>query len=163
MERFIICIITLWASLSANAQSYNYKKLSEFKNDTIACMKYNFYDQRDYFIGKKFEKLLEVYRKELVVRDVAIIPTSPFIDPKGKCYVKATSIGAMDDAPVSPDTLHAVNTVLFWIKFKAPYTVGWSNFCQSLPEDQSEDDRANSLKDFIVDDIIVVPVDRRKL
>lgn len=161
MKSFITLITFLFICFSANAQSYNYKKLSAFKNDTIAFMKYNFDDQRDYFIGKKFEKLLKVYRKELSIRDVAIIPTSPFIDPKGDSYVEATCLEAMDESEVSPDTAIAVMAAIFWVRFKAPYIVEYFSFCRSLPEEQTQDERANSLKDFIVDDIIISPFDRR--
>lgn len=162
-KKLIILIICLCISFRADAQSYNYKKLSEFKNDTLSFLQYNFYEQQSYFIGRKFEKLLEVYRRELPIRNVAIIPSSPFIDPKGDSYVRATWITTMDETPVPPDTMHAVFTALFWVRFKEPYTVEYYGFCSSLPEDQTEEERANALKDFIIDYILVKPVDRRLL
>lgn len=64
MKKLLLLIAFIAGLSKVCAQSYTYHPLKEFRGDTIAFLKQNFYDQRSYFIGKKFEVLInKIYGK----------------------------------------------------------------------------------------------------
>ena len=63
----MIFIVLVLVSGSVQAQK-EYKPLSSFNGDTIEFLRYNFRENKNRYIGQKFEKLLKDYEKELPIK-----------------------------------------------------------------------------------------------
>ena len=96
MKKLLLLIAFIAGLSKVCAQSYTYHPLKEFRGDTIAFLKQNFYDQRSYFIGKKFEVLINQYIWEMPLKDCESQGTSPYIDPKGKTYLCGAWLRSME-------------------------------------------------------------------
>ena len=83
------------------------------------------------------------------------------MDPHGVRYVCGAYVACMDLSGVSPDT---VRTPAAHIRmyFKPPFNVNADRLFYKLPENMTVDGRAKYLADFVIDDIWVFVVDRRR-
>lgn len=162
MKKLLLLIAFIAGLSKVCAQSYTYHPLKEFRGDTIAFLKHNFYDQRSYFIGKKFEVLINQYIWEMPLKDCESQGTSPYIDPKGKTYLCGAWLRSMECTPVRSDTACAVNTASIVVTFVPPYTVDDDVFCYNQPDDITPYGVANLLKDYIIKDIKIDIFDRRR-
>lgn len=68
---------------SRDTDTLKYRKLSTFNLDTMNYLKYNFYDNKPYYLNKKLEKLLE--RLELDITLVLPVDTA-YNTPTGFPY-----------------------------------------------------------------------------
>lgn len=162
MKKILLIAIMFMAIFQAQAQSFTYHPLKEFRGDTIAFIQKNFQEQGKYFVGKKFEVLLEQYMREMPLKDCDIWDTSAFIDPEGKSYISGAWLQPMETYFLPKDTAKAVYTVDFDVDFQPPYTNSSCEFDQSLPEDISPYGIALRLKDYIIKEIRIQVYDRRR-
>ena len=79
------------------AQSFTYHPLKGFHGDTISFLKSNFYDQRNYFVGKKFEVLLELYMREMPLKGCYAHGTVPYSDPNNDSFICGAWLRPMDN------------------------------------------------------------------
>lgn len=162
MKKILLVVIMFMTIIQAQAQSFTYHPFKEFRGDTIAFLQKNFQEQSKYFVGKKFEVLLEQYIREMPLKDCDTWETSPYVDPQGNCYISGAWLQPMETYFLPKDTAKAVYTVDFDIDFQPPYTVLSDNFNQSLPEDISSYGIALRLRDYIIKEIRIQVYDRRR-
>jgi len=153
-----IAIIALLVIFSVNIKAQNFKHypLSEVK-DTAQYLYLNFIKQKDYFVGKPFSEIVNIYKKDLPLSDVSYSTTSPYTDPNGKEYIDGAELCWLDlptlDYIYNKNKSYSEVTFLT-VTFKPPYTIEYHTYIESLPiENLTPDDEANGLKDFIVKDI----------
>ena len=129
--------------------------------DTIEYLKLNFDKQADYFVGRTFDEFWQIIRRDITPKLLNIKDTSPFVDPHGVRYVCGAYVACMDLSGVSPDT---VRTPAAHIRmyFKPPFKVNADRLFYKLPENMTVDGRAKYLANFVIDDIWVFVVDRRR-
>ena len=160
MKRIILLTVVSFAAIIARAQSFHYYPLKEV-GDTIEYLKLNFDKQADYFVGRTFDEFWQIIRRDIIPKLLNIKDTSPFVDPHGVRYVCGAYVACMDLSGVSPDT---VRTPAAHIRmyFKPPFKVNADRLFYKLPENMTVDGRAKYLADFVIDDIWVFVVDRRR-
>ena len=167
-NKYLLTIALLLGAISMAAQDtrqpshgFRYYPLKEVK-DTINYLKLNFDDQCDYFKGKTFDEFWQIIRQELTPKKCNPRTTSPYIDPKAISYIFGAYVGCMDLSGVPADTAETLAAHIR-MTFKPPYTVNEQDRFYRLPRNMTVDGRAKLLKDFIIDDIWVFTVDRRKI
>jgi hypothetical protein len=90
-------ILFFFLSLTAlTVKGQEYRPLPTFDTDTVAYYRYNFIENKDRYVGQRFEKLLADY--ELGIFNSSLIETSPFIDPEAKRYLQGAVIMYYPDA-----------------------------------------------------------------
>ena len=92
MKKFLFIMLFATATICANAQTHNYKTIAQCGNDTLKFLKYNFEEQKNYFIGKPVSVVLTIYRKELSIQNVSSITTNRIMDPNNKEYMQGVYI-----------------------------------------------------------------------
>ena len=160
MKRVLLSIAIIWMALPTLGQSFHYYPLKEVK-DTISYLKLNFDDQSSYFKGKTFDEFWQIIRRELSPTKCNKIETSPFIDPQGNSYVCGAFIACMDQSEVPADTSE-VRAAHINIRFKPPYNVDSHSLFYMLPDNLTIDGRAKLFMNFIIEDIWVFTIDRRR-
>lgn len=162
MKKILLVVIMFMTIIQAQAQSFTYHPFKEFRGDTIAFLQKNFKEQSNYFVGKKFEVLLEQYIREMPLKNCDILSTSPFVDPQANSYIKGAWLWPMETYFLPKDSANAVYSVDINIIFKPPYIVLRDDFNESLPEDISPYGIALRLREFIIKEIRIQVFDRRR-
>ncbi len=162
MKNLLLLVFMFINITQTQAQTFTYKPLKEFRGDTITFLLKNFQEQSKYFVGKKFEVLLEQYMREMPLKDCETYETSPFIDPQANSYISGAWLQPMEIYFLPKDSANAVYTVDFDITFQPPYTILRDDFNQSLPEDISPYGIAQRLKNYIIKEIRIQVFDRRR-
>ncbi len=162
MKKILLLVIMCIGIIQTQAQTFTYHPLKEFKGDTIRFLQKNFKEQSKYFVGKKFEVLLEQYMREMPLKDCDIRETSPFIDPQANSYISGVWLKPMDKYFLPRDSAKAVYTVDFDVIFQPPYTDSSCEFDQSQPEDISPYGIAQLLKNYIIKEVRIQVWDRRR-
>lgn len=97
MKKLFLLIFLLIGLAETQAQSFTYHPLKGFHGDTISFLKSNFYDQRNYFVGKKFEVLLELYMREMPLKGCYAHGTVPYSDPNNDSFICGAWLRPMDN------------------------------------------------------------------
>ena len=160
MKRVLLSITVFCLTLPLLGQGFHYYPLKEVK-DTIQYLKLNFDNQSSYFKGKTFDEFWQIIRRDIKPKKCNKLRTSPFIDPHGKSYVSGAYIACMDLSAVPIDTCEVLAAHIN-IDFKPPYVVDAHDLFYMLPYNITVDGRAKLLANFIIEDIWVFTVDRRR-
>ena len=160
MKRVLLSIFIFSLALPMLGQ-FHYHPLKEVK-DTIAYLKLNFDDQSDYFKGKTFDEFWQIIRRDLSPKKCNPKETSPFMDPHSHCYVRGAFVACMDPSGVSADTCEVLGAHINII-FKPPYVVNSHSLFYMLPDNITVDGRAKLMANFVIEDIWVFTVDRRRI
>lgn len=159
MKKIVSVLFMAILALNVHAQNYTYRSLSEIK-DTTQFLYQNFVLQKSYFIGKPFSVLLEAYKKDLRVGYVAFTVTSSWDDPSGNHnnYINGVDLYWVDEYRLEYLFDHDMDELTtFRAVFKAPYIKEEHAFYNTVPDSvETALDKANVLKDFIVDDIMML-------
>ena len=97
MKKLFLLLFLLIGLAETQAQSFTYHPLKGFHGDTISFLKSNFYDQRNYFVGKKFEVLLELYMREMPLKGCYAHGTVPYSDPNNDSFICGAWLRPMDN------------------------------------------------------------------
>ena len=97
MKKLFLLLFLLIGLAETQAQSFTYHPLKGFHGDTISFLKSNFYDQRNYFVGKKFEVLLELYMREMPLKGCYAHGTVPYSDPNNDSFICWAWLRPMDN------------------------------------------------------------------
>lgn len=97
MKMLFLLLFLLIGLAETQAQSFTYHPLKGFHGDTISFLKSNFYDQRNYFVGKKFEVLLELYMREMPLKGCYAHGTVPYSDPNNDSFICGAWLRPMDN------------------------------------------------------------------
>ena len=81
--------------------------------------------------------------------------------PQGNSYVCGAFIACMDQSGVPADTSE-VRAAHINIRFKPPYNVDSHSLFYMLPDNLTIDGRAKLFMNFIIEDIWVFTIDRRR-
>ncbi len=162
MKNLLLLVFMFINITQTQAQTFTYHPLKEFRGDTITFLMKNFQEQSKYFVGKKFEVLLEQYMREMPLKDCDIFDTSPFIDPQANSYISGAWLKPMDTFFLPKDSANAVYTVDFDVVFQPPYTDSSYEFDHSQPEDISPYGIAQLLKNYIIKEVRILVYDRRR-
>lgn len=112
-------------------------------------------------MGRTFDEFWQIIRRDITPKLLNIKDTSPFVDPHGVRYVCGAYVACMDLSGVSPDT-DRTPAAHIRMYFKPPFKVNADRLFYKLPENMTVDGRAKYLADFVIDDIWVFVVDRRR-
>ena len=107
-----------------NAQAFKHYTLIDADNDTIAYLQKNFIDQKTYFIGKPFSKLLDVFLMDLPLNYAAATATSPWENTTDDSeYINGIKISWFTKEEAQTFVLTDWNRTIFLnIVFQPPYT-----------------------------------------
>lgn len=97
MKMLFLLLFLLIGLAETQAQSFTYHPLKGFHGDTISFLKSIFYDQRNYFVGKKFEVLLELYMREMPLKGCYAHGTVPYSDPNNDSFICGAWLRPMDN------------------------------------------------------------------
>ncbi len=97
MKMLFLLLFLLIGLAETQAQSFTYHPLKGFHGDTISFLKSNFYDQRNYFVGKKFEVLLELYMREMPLKGCYAHGTVRYSDPNNDSFICGAWLRPMDN------------------------------------------------------------------
>ena len=160
MKRLLLSIAIFCLALPLLGQSFHYYPLKEVK-DTIQYLKLNFDNQSSYFKGKTFDEFWQILRRDISPKKCNPKDTSPFVDPHGIRYVRGAFVVCMDVNGVPADTCQVLAGHIR-IFFKPPYTVDADKLFYMMPDNSTIDSRAKLLSNFIIDELWVCIVDRRR-
>ena len=160
MKKIILLTVVSFVALIARAQSFHYYPLKEV-HDTINYLKLNFDKQGDYFVGRTFDEFWQIIRRDITPTKCNPRGTSPYIDPHGIMWLQGAYIECMDMSGVPADTclVQAANVL---IRFKPPYKTDMHDLFYPLPCGVTVDTRAKLLCNYVIEEIWVSTIDRRR-
>ncbi len=152
MKKILFTLAAILLTISINAQCFKHYKLDEVNGDTVLYLQKNFIDQKAYFIGKPFSKVMEVYLQDLPLKCSVTTTTTPWENPKDATkYIKGISISWFTEEEGWYHVDNDIKKILdLGILFEPPY-----NEADSYTNNIYDTDRkmVDHLKNYIVKEI----------
>lgn len=152
MKKILFTLAAILLSISINAQSFKHYRLDEVNGDTVQYLQKNFIDQKAYFIGKPFSKVMEVYLQDLPLKYSATKTTSMWENSRDATeYINGISISWLTVEEGRFYVYSRIKKKLFLrILFEPPYSEVDFDTMKIYDTDQKMVDH---LKNYIVKEI----------
>ena len=152
MKKILLTLAAVVLSFDINAQDVKHYSLNEVNGDTVLYLQKNFIDQKAYFIGKPFSKVMEVYLQDLPLKYSATKTTSMWENSRDATeYINGISISWLT---VEEGRFYVYNhikkKVFLRILFEPPYSEVDFDTMKIYDTDQKMVDH---LKNYIVREI----------
>lgn len=153
MKKIVFVCITVLLSLSISAQNFRHYTLSEVV-DTVQYLNQNFVNQKSYFIGKPFSKVLKVYQLDLPLKFLSPNNTSPWNEKWGDMYINGAALSWYTETECKEIFYKHINAICYIdVDFEPPYNIRVFNFMKIY---KTPEEMALHLKDILVKDIRVI-------
>ncbi|MBP3219689.1 MAG: hypothetical protein J6M37_04395 [Prevotella sp.] len=152
MKKILFTLAAILLTISINAQDFKHYSLDEVNGDTVQYLQKNFIDQKAYFIGKPFSKVMEIYLQDLPLNYSATSTTTPWENPKDATeYIMGISITWLteEEGQYYSDN-HIKKISDLDILFEPPYNESDDDAYEIYDTDEK---MVNHLKNYIVKEI----------
>ena len=152
MKKILFTLAAIMLSINLNAQGFKHYSLDDVNGDTVLYLQKNFIDQKAYFVGKPFSKVMEVYLQDLPLNYSAKNTTTPWENPRDRTkYINGISITWFTVEKARFYVYNHIKKKLFlFILFAPPYNEVGSDVAEKYDTDEK---MVNHLKNYIVKDI----------
>lgn len=164
MKTYLFLILLSVASLTAEAQGAKYKSLEECKNDTLSYINYNFYENKNRYIGKTMQFFMDEANMKLITKSFYIGGTGPFTPIEIRSKINGIFFEYLYDAESEHRDILHIPYYTICINFKVPpYTHAEEEFnalCNKVENPKTEyvswgTPFYNFFKDYIIEDIYI--------